>query len=142
MIQRSSTCVISSGSILEIGLAGLYDETGPDVEDADLAFWSIPSSVLKNIQRDVTKLQNEKDKDVLAGLEKAGFKLDQGPDGTGLFMKYFQRGGGYYIDVGASQLIVDGKIKIKQGQEINQILANGVSSLSVLGMNESLNEYR
>jgi hypothetical protein len=44
---------------------------------------------------------------LLEGLEKAGFKLDQGPDDARLFMKHFQRGGGYYIDVGASQLIID-----------------------------------
>jgi cation diffusion facilitator CzcD-associated flavoprotein CzcO len=126
MIQRSSTCVISSKAILKIGLAGLYDEQGPPVEDADVVFWSIPSSVLKSIHQDVTVLQNKHDADLLAGLEKAGFKLDQGPDGAGLFMKYFQRGGGYYIDVGASQLIADGKIKIKQGQEIAEILPNGM----------------
>ena len=41
-------------------------------------------------------------------------------------MKYFQRGGGYYIDVGASQLIIDGKIKIKQGQEIEEVKPNGL----------------
>lgn len=33
---------------------------------------------------------------------------------------------GYYIDVGASKLIVDGKIRVKQGQEITQILPNGI----------------
>ncbi|PMD13504.1 dimethylaniline monooxygenase (N-oxide forming) [Hyaloscypha hepaticicola] len=126
MIQRSSTCVISSRAILEIGLAGLYDEQGPPVEDADVAFWSIPSSVLKSIQVDVTATQNKHDAKVLEGLEKAGFKLDQGPDNSGLFMKYFQRGGGYYIDVGASQLIADGKIKIKQGQEIAEVLPHGM----------------
>ena len=54
------------------------------------------------------------------------FGLDKGPMDSGLLMKYFQRGGGYYIDVGASQLIIDGKIKIKQGQEISQILPNGM----------------
>lgn len=27
---------------------------------------------------------------------------------------------GYYIDVGCSQLIIDGKVKIKQGQEIER----------------------
>lgn len=126
MVQRSSTCVISSKAILDIGLAGLYDEQGPPVEDADLAFWSIPTPVLKNIHQDVTVLQNKHDAELLAGLEKAGFKLDQGPNEAGLFMKYFQRGGGYYIDVGASQLIVDGKIKIKQGQEIAEILPHGI----------------
>jgi len=41
-------------------------------------------------------------------------------------MKYFQRGGGYYIDVGASRLIIDGKIKVKQGQEISSILPTGL----------------
>lgn len=126
MIQRSSTCVVSSQAILEIGLAGLYDEQGPPVEDADVAFWSIPSPVLKAIHQDVTAAQNKHDAKLLAGLEKAGFKTDRGPDGAGLFMKYFQRGGGYYIDVGASQLIIDGDIKIKQGQELAAILPNGM----------------
>jgi cation diffusion facilitator CzcD-associated flavoprotein CzcO len=126
MVQRSSTCVISSKAILEIGLKGLYDEQGPPVEDADVAFWSIPVPILKGIHRDITLIQNKHDSDLLAGLERAGFKLDQGPDGAGLFMKYFQRGGGYYIDVGASKLIIDGKIKIKQGQEIQEILPNGL----------------
>lgn len=41
-------------------------------------------------------------------------------------VKYFQRGGGYYIDVGASQLIIDGKIKVKHGQEITEILPHGM----------------
>lgn len=45
---------------------------------------------------------------------------------TGLFFKYLQRGGGYYIDVGASKLIIDGKIKVKQGQEIEEVLSNGL----------------
>jgi hypothetical protein len=64
---------------------------------------------------------------LLEGLTKAGFKIDQGPDDSGFFMKYFQRGGGYYIDVGASQLIVDGKIKMKQGVEITSVNAHSLS---------------
>ena len=126
MVQRSTTCVVSSASITEIGLKGLYDEMGPPVEDADLWLYGTPSSVLKLVQVKVTALQAENDKKVLDGLEKAGFKLDRGPDDAGLFMKYFQRGGGYYIDVGASQLIADGKIKIKQGQEIEKVMPNGL----------------
>ena len=42
--------------------------------------------------------------------------LDWGDDESGLFMKYMRRGSGYYIDVGASQMIIDGKIKLKAGQ--------------------------
>ena len=41
-------------------------------------------------------------------------------------MKYFQRGGGYYIDVGCSKLIADGKIKVKQGQEITEVKPHAV----------------
>ncbi len=126
MVQRSSTCVVSSPAITEIALGGLYDENGPPTEDADTWLFGTPSALLKAIQAKVCKLQAEKDNATLEGLEKAGFKLDRGPDDGGLFIKYFQRGGGYYIDVGASQLIVDGKIKIKQGQEIEEVLPNGL----------------
>ena len=35
-------------------------------------------------------------------------------------------GGGYYIDVGACQLIIDGKIKVKHGQEIDEVLPHGL----------------
>ena len=31
-------------------------------------------------------------------------------------MKYLRRGSGYYIDIGASQLIIDGEIKLQRGQ--------------------------
>jgi len=125
IVQRSSTNVVSSRSVLETSLR-LYSEDGPPVEDADILIQSIPTPVLKAIQVKSTALEAEKDKTILEGLEKAGFKLDRGPDDAGLFFKYFQRGGGYYIDVGASQLIADGKIKVKQGQEITEVLPHGL----------------
>jgi putative flavoprotein involved in K+ transport len=46
--------------------------------------------------------------------------LDFGVDGSGLFMKYLRRGSGYYIDVGASQLIIDGRIKLKSAAGVEQ----------------------
>ena len=58
----------------------------------------------------------ERDGDFYARLEKAGFELDFGADDTGLFMKYLRRGSGYYIDVGASELVANGDIKLKHGQ--------------------------
>ncbi|KAF2268678.1 FAD/NAD(P)-binding domain-containing protein [Lojkania enalia] len=126
MVQRSTTCVISSASITDIALKGLYDEDGPPVEDADISLWGMPSALFKTQQVKVTKKQNDADKQILDGLRKAGFGVDKGPMDSGLLMKYYQRGGGYYIDVGASQLIVDGKIKMKQGVEIAQVLPNGL----------------
>ena len=126
VVQRSSTCVISSQAIVDIGLKGLYEEDGPPNEDADLYLWSIPSELFKAQQIKVTRLQNQRDQATLEGLERAGFQVDRGPNDAGLLVKYLQRGGGYYIDVGASQLIVDGKVKVKQGQEITEILPHGL----------------
>ena len=38
-------------------------------------------------------------------------------------MKYLRRGSGYYIDVGASELIANGSIKLKSGVDV--ILSDG-----------------
>jgi hypothetical protein len=126
MVQRSSTCVVSSRAITENSLGTVYYEGGPPVDDADLWVIGTPMPVLKLMQVGITAASSEMDKDTLAGLEKAGFALDKGPDDAGLLMKYYQRGGGYYIDVGASQLIIDGKIRIKQGSEISEVTEYGL----------------
>ncbi|KAI4211277.1 MAG: hypothetical protein LQ351_005961 [Letrouitia transgressa] len=127
MVQRSSTLVVTSQSVVNVQLGSLYSDDGPPVEDADLIGWSIGTPVLREIQVDVTREMNRRDAVLLRGLASAGFALDNGPDGAGLAMKYYQRGGGYYIDVGASQLIADGKIKIKQGQEIERINTHSIT---------------
>ena len=88
---------------------------------------SIPNPVAKRMKLDTTREINKRDEVLLQGLTAAGFALDNGPDCAGLMMKYFHRGGGYYIDVGASQLIADGKIKIKQGQEIDRVNAHSIT---------------
>lgn len=86
-----------------------------------------PAEVMKSIQRDISTLQRtELDADLLSGLAAAGFKTDSGIDDAGLMAKYLQRGGGYYIDVGMSQLIIDGKVRVKQGQEIAEVLPRGL----------------
>lgn len=126
IVQRSSTCVVSSKSITDIGNKDLYDENSPPSDDADIIVHSKPTQVLKSAHVGVAKAQSDADKETLDGLARAGFKVDNGPDGAGLFLKYFQRGGGYYIDVGASKLIAEGKIKVKQGQEILEILPRGL----------------
>ncbi|RMJ19385.1 hypothetical protein CDV36_000957 [Fusarium kuroshium] len=126
IVQRSSTHVVSSKAITDIALKGIYSEDGPEVDDADLLIHGLPTPVLKAIQVTVCEKQAEHDKELLDGLDRAGFKVDRGPDGAGLFFKYFQRGGGYYIDVGASKLIAEGKIKVKHGQEIDTVLPHGL----------------
>jgi putative flavoprotein involved in K+ transport len=107
-------------------LGGLYEEGGPPVEDADLMLSSFPFPVVGQLHVGATKVLAEMDAELLAGLEGAGFKLDFGEDGSGLFMKLLTRGGGFYIDVGASTLIAEGKIKIKRGVGIERLERDGV----------------
>jgi putative flavoprotein involved in K+ transport len=129
MIQRSSTHIVRSDPLMEIGLGDLYSEravqAGVTTAKADLIFASLPYRILHTFQIPVYEKIKELDKDFYAALEKAGFQLDWGADGSGLFMKYLRRGSGYYIDIGASQLIIDGKIKLVGGQ-VEEITETGV----------------
>lgn len=126
IVQRSSTTVMSSRAVLELLCAPLYCEDGPPTEVADLHTWSRPSELYKAINADINELQEVQDKEVLEGLNKANFRTDRGPMNCGLWIKYLQRGGGYYIDVGTSQLIIDNKIKVKHGFGVSEILPRGV----------------
>lgn len=129
MVQRSSTHIVRSDTLMDIGLGGLYSEqavrSGMTTEKADLIFASLPYKILHTFQIPLYDKMREVDADFYAGLEKAGFWLDWGVDGSGLFMKYLRRGSGYYIDVGASQLIIDGKIKLAHGN-VKEIVPDGV----------------
>ncbi|MEM1352038.1 MAG: NAD(P)/FAD-dependent oxidoreductase [Pseudomonadota bacterium] len=122
MVQRSSTHIVRSDTLMEIGLGDLYSEravaNGMTTEKADLIFASLPYAILHEFQIPAYAAMKDQDKDFYEGLEKAGFWLDWGDDESGLFMKYLRRGSGYYIDIGASQLIIDGEIKLKRGQVV------------------------
>ncbi|WP_299962150.1 NAD(P)/FAD-dependent oxidoreductase [uncultured Roseobacter sp.] len=129
MVQRSSTHIVRSEPLMEYGLGDLYSEraveAGVSHHKADLIFASLPYRILHEFQIPVYDKIKEVDAEFYAGLEKAGFQLDWGADDSGLFMKYLRRGSGYYIDVGASQLIIDGKIKLKAGQA-TEVVEDGV----------------
>ncbi|SMR45589.1 unnamed protein product [Zymoseptoria tritici ST99CH_1E4] len=117
MLQRRGTYVISASIGLFMLHEGMYDEHSPPIEDADIAGQSLPIPV--QFVRDAVGISRiaEAEKTSLDGLRKAGFKLDFGHDGSGIYRKYITRGGGYYLDVGCSQLIIDGKIKVVQSPD-------------------------
>ncbi len=131
MIQRSSTHIAKSETLMDLALGGLYSKAAVDggitTDTADLIFASIPYKILHEFQIPAYDEMKKRDADLYEGLEKAGFMLDFGEDGSGLFMKYLRRGSGYYIDVGASQLIVDGEIKLKSGVNVTSINKHSVS---------------
>lgn len=125
MIQRSPTYVVSvAGS--GIAMAGLYDETGPATDVADLIGASFPFNAVPEIHQGTTAAMAEFDKEILAGLERSGFLLSSGINGTGALMLFLQKGGGYYINVGASELIAEGKIKIRPGVEMQRFTSAGI----------------
>ena len=130
MIQRSSTHIARSDTLMELALGDLYSEralaNGINHHTADLIFASVPYKILHEFQIPVYEEMARQDADFYARLEKAGFLLDFGEDGSGLFMKYLRRGSGYYIDVGASELVANGSIKLKSGVSLEQIKENSV----------------
>jgi len=131
MVQRSSTHIARSDSLMELALGGLYSEAaieaGITTEKADLIFASLPFRIMHEFQIPVYDEMKRRDADFYARLEQAGFMLDFGDDGSGLFMKYLRRGSGYYIDVGASELIADGSVKLKSRVEVTRINPHSVS---------------
>jgi putative flavoprotein involved in K+ transport len=120
MVQRSSTHIVRSSTLMDIGLGALYSQqavdTGVSTEKADTIFASLPYRIMADFQTPLYDQMRERDADFYDRLTKAGFQLDWGPDGSGLFMKYLRRGSGYYIDVGAADLVADGQVKLASGQ--------------------------
>jgi putative flavoprotein involved in K+ transport len=130
MIQRSSTLVARSETLMELGSGRLYSEAalkrGIGTEKADFMFASIPYRLLPDVQRPIFVEMAARDEAFYKRLTKAGFMLDFGEDGSGLFMKYLRRGSGYYIDVGASSLVANGDIKLKSGVAVERITESTV----------------
>ena len=119
VVQRSSTMIVKSDTLMDIGMGDLYSErallAGITTDMADMISASMPYRIMHKGQTGLTRKMRERDATFYAALMKAGFWLDYGDDDSGLSMKYLRRGSGYYIDVGASQLIIDGKIKLAHG---------------------------
>ncbi|MCH9670846.1 MAG: NAD(P)/FAD-dependent oxidoreductase [Gammaproteobacteria bacterium] len=123
LIQRGSSGIIS----LESGqlLYALYTE-GPPIEDCDLLATASPYPVLVRGFQLLTAEMRRRDKAILDGLKAKGFKIDFGDDNTGIQMKYFRRGGGYYIDVGCCDLIIDGEIGLRHWEDVETVVPEGV----------------
>jgi hypothetical protein len=82
--------------------------------------------VIKASHKLITNEVKKLDASLLQRLEKVGFRLEFGEDGTGWPLKFRTRGGGYYFNVGCSELIADGKIRLIQAADIKRFTANGL----------------
>jgi Pyridine nucleotide-disulphide oxidoreductase len=125
MMQHSPTTVIS----LEPGCVEGYSlyTTGLPTDEADLIGSSSTYPVAKQWLPVFYRRIAELDKELLDGLHAAGFETDLGEDDLGFPYKHWRRGGGYYIDIGCSQLIIDGRVKIIQARDLDTFTASGVT---------------
>jgi putative flavoprotein involved in K+ transport len=125
MIQRSSTHVVKSETLMDLAFKDLYSEEavqrGITTEKADLIFSSTPFAIMHRSQIPLYAEVRKRDRKFYDQLAKTGFKLDFGDDESGLMMKALRSGTGYYIDVGASSLMIEGKIGIKSGVTLKKI---------------------
>jgi Pyridine nucleotide-disulphide oxidoreductase len=123
LVQRNSTLIVNIEPSAQLPYA-LYDE-GPPLEDCDLITTSMPLPLLRKTHILLTERAKNMDRELLDGLKRVGFKLDFGEDGTGWQFKYLTRGGGYYFNVGCSDLIVEGEIELIQFSDIAGFDAEG-----------------
>jgi cation diffusion facilitator CzcD-associated flavoprotein CzcO len=125
MVQRSPTMVVN------VEPAQLYDQSylgeGPPVEIRDVMNSGLPLPVIKAAHKLITNEVERLDATLLARLEQAGFRLEFGEDGTGWPLKFRTRGGGYYFNVGCSELIADRKIRLIQASDIKNFTTGGLA---------------
>ena len=120
IVQRSPTLIINCDPSAQL-VYSLYSE-GPPLEDCDLITASIPLKLSRQSHKLATEHAKNLDRELLERLERKGFKLCFGEDGTGWQFMYLTRGGGYYVNVGCSELIVEGKVRLAQYAELEKLL--------------------
>ncbi|MDB4852304.1 NAD(P)/FAD-dependent oxidoreductase [Alphaproteobacteria bacterium] len=125
MVQRSPSLVVNIEPSAQFPYR-LYDE-GRTTDECDFITTSMPLPLVKKAHQHFTRQSQSADKTLLGKLASVGFQLDFGEDDTGWQFKYLTRGGGYYFNVGASDLIADGNIKLIQNADIDGFTAAGVS---------------
>ena len=129
MIQRSPTMVVRSDTMQRIGWTIYSEEAlakGIDADKADLMATSTPYALLPDVLKQTVARMRDEDADFYDRLSKAGFLLTFGEDETGIGLMYPRRGSGYYIDVGASELIISKQIKLKSRVSVSHLTENSV----------------
>ncbi|KZT00875.1 FAD/NAD-P-binding domain-containing protein [Laetiporus sulphureus 93-53] len=126
IFQRGATYVMTTKEGMPRIFGKTYWEgTGP-VEPIDRIHSSLPILLSKELQKRVTAEIAEADKELLEGLKKVGFRTYLGEEGSGFLPLASTRGGGYYLDVGACQKIIDGQIKLKNDAQIERFTKTGL----------------
>jgi cation diffusion facilitator CzcD-associated flavoprotein CzcO len=126
IVQRSSIVVVSlKGSQAQYAM---YRDAKPGetIEDLDFVASTISYPLAKKIWIPITKRLAAQDKDLIDGLNRAGFRTDLGEDDSGFIIRSLMTYGQYYINVGGSELIIEGKVQVKSGVSLGRVTPNEV----------------
>lgn len=127
LVQRSSTHVVPHQIYIDDILSPLY---GPEhkrpLPDADFQSLAKPMRLLEQHGKAIFEKAQEEWKNFYDELSSTGFAIDFAEDGSGIIGKYRRSASGYYIDVGGSQLVIDGKIQVRTGKNVRSITADGL----------------
>jgi putative flavoprotein involved in K+ transport len=125
VVQRSPTMIVNIDPSAQL-YDGLYLGDGPPLAERDLINSGVPMPVVKRAHQRITEEVKQIDAPLLEGLEAAGFRLEFGEGDSGWAIKYRQRGGGYYFNAGASDLIAAREIGLIQYADIERFTGDGV----------------
>ncbi|KAG2743839.1 FAD/NAD(P)-binding domain-containing protein [Suillus brevipes Sb2] len=132
MVQRGATCVISSSAMEQTQFKSPFPDDTP-IEEFDFRTNSMPLALLLQLSLS-GGVQHVKmlDKELHEALSKVGFnltwELSPGSGEVGLAGFIFKRlAAGTMLDIGCCKLIIEGKVKIKQGQDISHLNKDGIT---------------
>ncbi len=112
IVQRHAIFSMSTAAIEEAYFS-LWQSPGVSVEEADIIALSFPTPVARTLNIGQTALIEQRDEELISGLEKAGLKVKHAIEvGYGFLDHVTVKIGQYYFDQGASSMIIDGRIKI------------------------------
>ncbi len=124
LVQRSATLVVQIEPSAQL-YDGVYLGEGPSLEDRDLINSSMPLPLSLATHRQLTQQAEEHDQPLLEGLAAIGFRLTDGVDGTGWPYLFRTRGGGYYFNVGCSDLLINGEVGLIHHDDIATLEGQG-----------------
>lgn len=126
LVQRGPTHVVGARTLFGGGRRRRGEPVSIEVADLlNATSARFDPQFVAGLKAEVKAL-GEADRELLEGLAAKGFEHNSGPDGTGVMMLFFTRNGGYYLDVGASSMIADGRIGVVSGTSIDRLEAGGL----------------
>ena len=124
MAQRGPACVVNISEAERLNTDFTDGTMSKEEADQRRSGNAILPLLIKRTQAHTVNTEREL-AELHAGLRKVGMKLTIGEDGTGWLMKLFRDLAGYYLNVGCSEIIAAGGIKIVPSESIDRFVPEG-----------------